>query len=56
MIVPADSMAFRKPVRISITVSHFTCAELIRVSDEQGRSLSNFASFLLEAGLYKYNR
>ncbi|WP_311133705.1 ribbon-helix-helix domain-containing protein [Synechococcus sp. CS-1331] len=56
MIVSADSMAFRKPVRISITVSHFTCAELMRVSDEQGRSLSNFASFLLETSLAKYNQ
>lgn len=53
MISPTSSMAFRKPVRISVTISHFTCAELMRVSDEQGRSLSNLASFLLETALCK---
>lgn len=46
-------MVFRKPVRVSITISHLTWSELVRISDEQGRSLSNLASFLLETALSK---
>ena len=38
----------RKSVRISITVSHALHAALQRLSDEQGRSLSNLAAYLLE--------
>jgi hypothetical protein len=38
----------RKPVRISITISHALHNALLRVSDEQGRSLSNLAAYLLE--------
>jgi hypothetical protein len=49
-----SSMAFRKPVRISITMSYFACAELERLSCEQGRSLSNLAAYLLESALRKH--
>lgn len=40
----------RKPVRISITISHALHQALLRISDEQGRSLSNLAAYLLEVG------
>jgi hypothetical protein len=42
---------FRKPRRLSITVSHRLYEALLRCSDEQGRSLSNYAAFLLESSL-----
>ena len=38
----------RKPVRISITISHALHEALLHISDEQGRSLSNLAAYLLE--------
>ena len=38
----------RRPVRISITISHALYESLLRTSDEQGRSLSNLAAYLLE--------
>jgi hypothetical protein len=41
----------RKPQRISITVSDHVHQQLIQLSDQQGRSLSNYASFLLETSL-----
>ena len=40
----------RKPVRITITVSHALHESLLKSSDEQGRSLSNLAAYLLETG------
>ena len=40
----------RKPVRISITISHALHQSLMHLSDEQGRSLSNLAAYLLETG------
>jgi hypothetical protein len=43
--------AFRKPVRLCITICHSTCAELERLSLEQGRSRSNLAAYLIETGL-----
>jgi hypothetical protein len=42
---------FRKPQRISITVSDHVYQKLLLISDQQGRSLSNYASFLLESSL-----
>lgn len=42
---------FRQPRRISITVSDHVYQQLIQASDYQGRSLSNFAAFLLESSL-----
>ncbi len=41
----------RYPRRISITVSDNVYQQLIQSSDQQGRSLSNLAAFLLEYGL-----
>lgn len=38
----------RKPVRISITISHALHESLLQCSDNQGRSLSNLAAYLLE--------
>jgi len=42
---------FRKPVRITITVPYSTHLTLIKRCDEEGRSLSNLAAFLLENSL-----
>lgn len=42
---------FGHPRRISITVSDHVYQQLIQVSGYQGRSLSNFAAFLLEKSL-----
>ncbi len=38
----------RKPVRITITISYALHESLLKSSDEQGRSLSNLAAYLLE--------
>jgi len=46
---------FRKPVRISITLAHSIYMELERKSDEEGRSLSNLAAYLIEGSLRKLN-
>ena len=43
--------AFRSPRRISITLSHHTYHQLIARSDDEGRSMSNLAAFLLETSL-----
>jgi len=45
----------RKPMRITITVSFGTHEALIRQSDEEGRSLSNLAAYLLERSLSDFN-
>lgn len=47
----ASSRLTRKPVRITITVPESVYDGLLQVSDNQGRSLSNLASHLLEAAL-----
>ena len=44
-------VAFRKPRRLTITVSHHVFEALVEFSDQQGRSISNYAAFLLESGL-----
>lgn len=41
----------RKPKRITITVSHAVSETLLSLSDEQGRSTSNLAAYLLEVAL-----
>lgn len=41
----------RSPRRVTITVPYALYAELLARSDQQGRSLSNLAAFLLEAAL-----
>jgi hypothetical protein len=45
------SLLTRKPRRVSITVSQGVIERLQRISDEQGRSTSNLAAFLLETAL-----
>lgn len=45
------SKVFRKPVRVSITISHAVFSDLVRLSMDQGRSVSNLAAYLLEAAL-----
>lgn len=42
-------LPFRSPQRISITVPHHVFATLQQRSDEEGRSLSNLAAYLLES-------
>lgn len=42
---------FRAPRRISITIPYAVYAHLIDVSDEQGRSLSNYAAHVLELSM-----
>jgi hypothetical protein len=48
---PPQLRPFRKPVRITITLSYSSFAALETMSVEQGRSMSNLAAFLLEAAL-----
>lgn len=43
--------SFRSPRRVSITVSHAVAERLQSRSDEEGRSTSNLAAFLLEVAL-----
>ncbi len=45
--------AFRTPRRLTITIPYGTYRELIERSDEQGRSLSNLAAYLLESALVR---
>jgi hypothetical protein len=42
---------FRKPVRVTITLPHNIYMYLKKRSDEEGRSLSNLAAFLIEKSL-----
>jgi hypothetical protein len=42
---------FRKPIRVTITLPHNIYNHLKVRSDEEGRSLSNLAAFLLEKSL-----
>ncbi|MEB3165321.1 MAG: hypothetical protein VKO65_01490 [Cyanobacteriota bacterium] len=39
------------PRRVSITIPHLTYQNLLDRSDQEGRSLSNLAAFLLESAL-----
>ena len=45
------STVFRKPRRLTITVSQHVMERLQNSSDQQGRSLSNYAAYLLESSL-----
>ena len=47
----AYDKATRRPKRLSVTLSDATYRELLERSDDQGRSASNLAAFLLERGL-----
>jgi hypothetical protein len=42
---------FRKPVRITITLPHNIYQHLKVRSDDEGRSLSNLAAYLIEKSL-----
>lgn len=46
----------RKPHRMSMTIPDSAFRQLLELSDEQGRSMSNLAAFLLETGLANYQR
>ena len=48
---PIPQASFRKPVRITITVPHSTHSALEDRSDQEGRSLSNLAAYILENAL-----
>ena len=45
------TFAFRKPIRISITIPYSTYDQLQRRSDQEGRSLSNLSAYLLEGAI-----
>lgn len=45
------SSAFRSPVRISITIPDSVHEGLAQIANQQGRSLSNLAAYLLEWAL-----
>ncbi len=51
MFAAETHVAFRKPVRITITVSHHTYQALTERCDQEGRSLSNLAAYMLENSL-----
>ena len=51
MLSPNLQITFRKPVRITITVPHSTHLALADRSDQEGRSLSNLAAYILENAL-----
>lgn len=52
----AFALVTRKPRRVSVTVCDSTYRNLLEMSDEQGRSISNLAAFLVERGLEEYRR
>ena len=45
------SLLSRRPQRLTITVSHSVAQYLIKQSNDQGRSISNLAAYLLERAL-----
>ena len=50
--MPADlSLASRRPQRLTITVSYHVADHLIQQSNDQGRSISNLAAYLLERAI-----
>jgi hypothetical protein len=46
-----ERFASRSPKRISITLPYSTLEMLVKRSNEEGRSLSNLAAFILEQGI-----
>mgnify|MGYP000281769051 CR=1 FL=1 len=46
-------LAVKSPKRISITIPHNAYEHLAQRSNEEGRSMSNLAAFILEATLSK---
>lgn len=51
MTCTAYQLASRKPKRVSITVAQTVLDRLQQRSDEEGRSTSNLAAYLLEMAL-----
>lgn len=49
------NMMFRSPTRITITLPHNTFCNLRDRSDQEGRSVSNLAAYLLENSLRREN-
>ena len=45
------SQRFRAPVRVSATIPWITYERLIAQSQDEGRSISNLAAFLIESAL-----
>jgi hypothetical protein len=50
-VFDSAAVPFRAPRRISITIPYAVYAHLLSSSDEQGRSLSNYAAHLLELSM-----
>jgi hypothetical protein len=46
------ALNLKRPQRISATVADRVWTELIRRSDEEGRSVSNLVAYLLERALF----
>lgn len=46
-----DIVRLRKPRRLSVTIPYDVLQRLISAADEQGRSTSNLAAYLLENSL-----
>lgn len=47
-----SALSLKRPQRISATVADRVWAELIRRSEEEGRSVSNLVAYLLERALF----
>ncbi len=45
------SQKFRSPVRVSVTIPWITYERLINESQNEGRSISNLAAYLIESSL-----
>lgn len=45
------ALASRRPQRLTITVSHHVAEHLVEHSNNQGRSISNLAAYLLEVAI-----
>lgn len=50
------SVVSRRPRRVSITIADCTYQSLLSLSDDQGRSLSNLSSYLLEQAVERVLR
>ena len=47
----AEKFVIRAPKRLTITIPHSTFEAIAQRSNEEGRSLSNLAAFILERGI-----
>lgn len=50
-IANSSARSFRSSQRLTITVAHATLQALVERSNDEGRSLSNLAAYLLESSL-----